>query len=93
MTSIVDYKDRNTCPIFGDGAAAVLLEPNKEGYGVIDAILHSDGSGEQHLYMKAGGSRYPASEETVRNNWHTITQDGQPFSRQPYRTWPTYRRR
>ena len=76
MSSIVDYKDRNTCPIFGDGAAAVLLEPNKEGYGVIDAILHSDGSGEQHLYMKAGGSRYPASEETVRNNWHTITQDG-----------------
>ena len=74
MSSIVDYKDRNTCPIFGDGAAAVLLEPNKEGYGVIDAILHSDGSGEQHLYMKAGGSRYPASEETVRNNWHTITR-------------------
>lgn len=77
MSSIVDYKDRNTCPIFGDGAAAVLLEPDKQGYGVVDSILHSDGSGEMHLYMKAGGSRYPASEETVRNNWHTITQDGQ----------------
>ncbi|MFI3270376.1 MAG: beta-ketoacyl-ACP synthase III [Rikenellaceae bacterium] len=77
MSSIVDYKDRNTCPIFGDGAAAVLLEPSTEGYGLIDQSLHSDGSGAQHLYMKAGGSRYPASEETLRNNWHTITQDGQ----------------
>lgn len=77
MSSIVDYKDRNTCPIFGDGAAAVLLEPDTQGCGVVDSILHSDGSGEIHLYMKAGGSRYPASEETVRNNWHTITQDGQ----------------
>ncbi len=77
MSSIVDYKDRNTCPIFGDGAAAVLLEPSEEGYGLIDHSLHSDGSGAQHLYMKAGGSRYPASEETLRNNWHTITQDGQ----------------
>ncbi len=77
MSSIVDYKDRNTCPIFGDGAAAVLLEPDKQGYGIVDSILHSDGSGEVHLYMKAGGSRYPANEETVRNNWHTITQDGQ----------------
>ena len=66
----------HTCPIFGTAQRPYLLEPNKEGYGVIDAILHSDGSGEQHLYMKAGGSRYPASEETVRNNWHTITQDG-----------------
>ena len=77
MSSIVDYTDRKTCPIFGDGAAAVLLEPDDEGYGVIDHILRSDGAGAVHLYMKAGGSRYPASEETVRNNWHTITQDGQ----------------
>lgn len=77
MSSIVDYKDRNTCPIFGDGAAAVLLEPNKDGFGIKDAILHSDGSGEIHLHMKAGGSRYPASKETLEKNWHTITQDGQ----------------
>ena len=77
MSSIVDYKDRNTCPIFGDAAAAVMLEADKKGYGVIDSILHSDGRGESHLYMKAGGSRYPASEETLKNNWHTITQDGQ----------------
>lgn len=76
MSSIVDYTDRSTCPIFGDGAAAVLLEPSTEGYGVIDSILHSDGSGERQLYMKAGGSRYPASEETVANNWHTISWDG-----------------
>lgn len=76
MSSIVDYTDRTTCPIFGDGAAAVMLEPNTEGFGVIDSILHSDGSGELQLYMKAGGSRYPASMETVQNNWHTITWDG-----------------
>ena len=76
MSSIVDYNDRNTCPIFGDGAAAVLLEPNSNGYGIVDSILHSDGSGEVHLHMKAGGSRYPASQETLRKNWHTITQDG-----------------
>ncbi len=77
MSSIIDYTDRNTCPIFGDGAAAVLLEPSTDGHGVLDSILHSDGSGEMHLYMKAGGSRYPATEETVRNKWHYVHQDGQ----------------
>lgn len=77
MSSIVDYTDRKTCPIFGDGAAAVLLEPTQDGMGVKDSLLHSDGSGIQHLYMKAGGSRCPASIESVENNWHTITQDGQ----------------
>ena len=76
MSSIVDYTDRSTCPLFGDAAAAVLLEPDTEGYGVIDSILRSDGSGEMQLYMKAGGSRYPASIETVQNNWHTIMWDG-----------------
>ncbi len=76
MSSIVDYTDRKTCPIFGDGAAAVLLEPTTDGTGVLDFDLHSDGSGEIHLFMKAGGSRYPATKETVENNWHTITQDG-----------------
>ena len=76
MSSIVDYSDRSTCPIFGDGAAAVLLEPNGEGLGVVDSLLRSDGEGEQQLYMKGGGSRYPASAESVANNWHTITWDG-----------------
>ncbi len=76
MSSIVDYSDRTTCPIFGDGAGAVLLEPSTDGLGIVDSILHSDGSGEKQLYMKAGGSRYPASKETVENNWHTITWDG-----------------
>ncbi|MEG2756006.1 MAG: 3-oxoacyl-ACP synthase, partial [Mucinivorans sp.] len=61
MSSIVDYTDRATCPIFGDGAAAVLLEPNTEGNGVLDSSLHSDGGGALHLYMKAGGSAFPAS--------------------------------
>ena len=68
--------DRSTCPIFGDGAAAVLLEPNEEGYGVLDEILRSDGSASCSCHMKAGGSRYPASVETVQNNWHTIMWDG-----------------
>lgn len=77
MSSIVNYEDRNTCPIFGDGAGAVLLEPDTEGYGVVDAILHSDGGGAQHLHMKAGGSAYPASVETVTNKWHHIHQEGQ----------------
>ena len=76
MSTIVDYTDRSTCPLFGDAAAAVLLEANTEGFGVVDSILHSDGSGEMQLYMKAGGSRYPASVETVQNNWHTIMWDG-----------------
>ncbi len=77
MSSIVDYTDRKTCPIFGDGAAAVLLEPTTDELGVMDTSLHSDGSGIQHLYMKGGGSRYPATHESVDNKWHTITQDGQ----------------
>lgn len=77
MSSIVDYTDRATCPIFGDAAAAVLLEPSTDGIGIIDAELHSDGGGIPHLYMKAGGSAYPASIETVTGNMHRIHQDGQ----------------
>lgn len=77
MSSIIDYTDRSTCPIFGDGAGAVLLEPSTEGLGVLDAILHSDGGGGQHLYMKAGGSAYPATEETVKKRWHYVYQEGQ----------------
>ncbi|MCD8102613.1 MAG: ketoacyl-ACP synthase III [Alistipes sp.] len=77
MSSIVDYEDRSTCPIFGDGAGAVLVEPNTEGLGLLDADLHSDGGGAQHLYMKAGGSAYPPTIETVQNKWHHIHQEGQ----------------
>jgi 3-oxoacyl-[acyl-carrier-protein] synthase-3 len=77
MSSIVDYNDRATCIIFGDGAGAVLLEPNEEGYGVKDSILKSDGSGCQYLHMKAGGSLRPASIETVTNKEHYIYQEGQ----------------
>jgi 3-oxoacyl-[acyl-carrier-protein] synthase-3 len=78
MSAIVDYTDRNTCVLFGDGAGAVLLEPNLEGYGILDSILRSDGSGAQYLHMKAGGSLRPASLETVKNKEHNIFQDGQP---------------
>ncbi|MEI6947832.1 beta-ketoacyl-ACP synthase III [Paraflavisolibacter sp. H34] len=77
MSSIVDYSDRTTCIIFGDGAGGVLLEPNTEGYGVLDSILKSDGSGRQHLHMKGGGSMRPASVETVANKEHYIYQEGQ----------------
>lgn len=78
MSAIVDYTDRTTCVIFGDGAGAVLLEPNTEGYGVRDSILRSDGSGRQYLHMKAGGSVRPATAETVANREHFVFQDGQP---------------
>ncbi|MEO6962141.1 MAG: beta-ketoacyl-ACP synthase III [Puia sp.] len=78
MSSIVDYSDRSTCIIFGDGAAAVLLEPNYEGFGVLDSILKSDGSGKTHLHMKAGGSLRPPSYETVAKKEHYIYQEGQP---------------
>ncbi|TMI74207.1 MAG: ketoacyl-ACP synthase III [Bacteroidetes bacterium] len=78
MSAIVDYSDRATCIIFGDGAGAVLLEPNEEGNGVLDSILRSDGSGCQYLHMKAGGSARPASVETVMAKEHYVYQDGQP---------------
>ena len=78
MSSIVDYTDRATCPIFGDGAGAVLIEPIEEDYGLIDSILHVDGSGRKHLFQAAGGSRYPATMETVLRRQHYIYQEGQP---------------
>jgi 3-oxoacyl-[acyl-carrier-protein] synthase-3 len=78
MSSIIDYNDRATCIIFGDGAGAVLLEPNEEGYGVLDSILRSDGSGWQYLHMKAGGSKKPASIESVMAKEHFVYQEGQP---------------
>ena len=76
MTSILDYEDRTTCVIFGDGAGAVLLEPNEEGLGVMDFILRSDGSGRQYLIQPAGGSANPASIETVENRQHFVKQEG-----------------
>lgn len=76
MSSIVDYTDRTTCIIFGDGGGAVLLEPTTEDVGVMDSILRSDGSGAVHLHMKAGGSRRPATAETVANREHYAYQEG-----------------
>ena len=78
MSSIVDYTDRTTCVLFGDGAGAVLLEPNTDGLGIMDYILKSDGSGGEFLKMKAGGSLHPASHETVDAREHFVSQDGQP---------------
>jgi 3-oxoacyl-[acyl-carrier-protein] synthase-3 len=77
MSSIVDYTDRATCPIFGDGAAAVLLEATTEDIGIIDCVLHADGIGCKHLHQKAGGSVKPASHETVDAREHFIYQEGQ----------------
>lgn len=77
MSSITNYKDRTTCPLFGDGAAAVLLEPTTEDLGVIDHINRVDGAGSQYLQMKAGGSLRPASNETVYNDEHFVYQEGQ----------------
>ncbi len=76
MSAITDYTDRTTCILFGDAAAAVLLEPNVEGFGVLDSILKSDGSGRNYLYMKAGGSVRPPSAETVANKEHFVYQEG-----------------
>jgi 3-oxoacyl-[acyl-carrier-protein] synthase-3 len=77
MSSIINYNDRTTCIIFGDGCGAVLLEPNEEGMGIQDSILKSDGAGRQFLHQKAGGSARPASHETVDNNEHVVHQEGQ----------------
>jgi 3-oxoacyl-[acyl-carrier-protein] synthase-3 len=78
MSSIVDYTDRSTCIIFGDGAGAILLEPSEEGLGIQDSILKSDGAGRSFLHMKGGGSQKPSTHETVDNKDHYIFQDGQP---------------
>lgn len=77
MSSMIDYQDRATCIIFGDGCGAALLEPNTEGNGIIDSVLKSDGSGVPFLHQKAGGSMRPASHETVDNREHYLYQEGQ----------------
>jgi 3-oxoacyl-[acyl-carrier-protein] synthase-3 len=77
MSSIINYEDRTTCIIFGDGAGAVLLEPSTDENGIIDSILKSDGSGRIHLHQKAGGSAKPASHETVDAKEHFVYQEGQ----------------
>lgn len=77
MSSIINYEDRTTCPLFGDGAAAVLVEPTTEDLGVVDYINRVDGLGRHHLHIKAGGSLKPASEETVKNKEHYLYQEGQ----------------
>jgi 3-oxoacyl-[acyl-carrier-protein] synthase-3 len=77
MSSILDYEDRSTCVIFGDGAGTVLLEPTTEEVGIQDFILKTNGAGRQHLHMKAGGSLMPASHETVDKKLHYVYQEGQ----------------
>lgn len=76
MSSIIDYQDRTTCVIFGDGCGAVMLEPNEEGLGVQDFILRADGSGRQYLHQPAGGSMNPASMKTVEERGHFVKQEG-----------------
>jgi len=77
MSSVVNYKDRAICPLFGDGAAAVLLEPTTEDLGVIDHINRVDGSGSSFLHIKSGGSLHPATHETIDNDEHFVFQEGQ----------------
>ena len=76
MSAIMDYTDRATCVLFGDGAGAVLLEPSKNGHGIRDILIRSDGAGMPHLHQKAGGSRMPPSEETVAKRLHYVHQEG-----------------
>ena len=77
MSGIIDYTDRATCIIFGDGAGAVLLEPDENGFGIQDSILRADGTGCNYLFMKAGGSKYPPTAETVAKREHFVYQEGQ----------------
>jgi 3-oxoacyl-[acyl-carrier-protein] synthase-3 len=77
MSSITDYTDRTTCPLFGDASGAVLLEPTTEEYGIMDHIFYTDGSGRKYLHIKAGGSVKPASYETIDAKEHYIYQEGQ----------------
>ena len=77
MSAITDYTDRAVCPLFGDAAAAVMLEPSTEDIGMVDSIFRTNGAGRHHLYLKAGGSQRPATHETVDNKEHFIYQDGQ----------------
>jgi 3-oxoacyl-[acyl-carrier-protein] synthase-3 len=77
MSSILNFEDRATCIIFGDGCGAVMLEPNTDGYGIIDSVLKSDGAGRSFLHQKAGGSVRPATIETVTNKEHFVYQEGQ----------------
>ncbi|MBD30920.1 MAG: 3-oxoacyl-ACP synthase [Candidatus Marinimicrobia bacterium] len=76
MSSIIDYTDRNTCVIFGDGGGGVLLEPSNNNCGILDSILFADGSGHQYLTVPAGGSLHPASKDTVKKGMHYVYQDG-----------------
>ena len=76
MSSILNYSDRNTCILFGDGAGAILLEPSLNGFGIIDSKLRIDGSGGDFLYLKAGGSRNPTTIKTIENKEHYLYQEG-----------------
>ena len=77
MSSMVNYEDRTTCPLFGDGAAAVLVQPTEEeGMGVRDAVLHTDGQGLEYLVMKGGGSAHPFCQDVLEKKWHLLYQDG-----------------
>jgi 3-oxoacyl-[acyl-carrier-protein] synthase-3 len=76
MSSVIDYTDRATCVLFGDGAGAVLIEPSPNGYGIMDTLIRSDGAGMPHLHQKAGGSRMPPTAETVSKRLHFVHQEG-----------------
>jgi len=83
MSTVMNYEDRNTCVLFGDGAGAVLLEPCSEpGYGIVDFVLHVNGAGGEYLHMPAGGSLRPASFETVQNKQHYVHQKGRQVFKQ-----------
>jgi 3-oxoacyl-[acyl-carrier-protein] synthase-3 len=76
MSSIIDYTDRATCVLFGDGAGAIMIEPSRDGHGIRDALIRADGAGMPHLHQKAGGSRMPPTIETVEKRLHYVHQEG-----------------
>ena len=87
MTSVLDYEDRATCVLFGDGAGAVLLEPTNDENGIVDSVMYTDGSGGNRLYMPAGGSRQPATLETVEQRLHYLKQDGREVYKSAVGEW------
>jgi 3-oxoacyl-[acyl-carrier-protein] synthase III len=91
MSCIIDYTDRNTCVIFGDGGGGVLLEPNTDGFGILDTIMRNDGSGREFLVQKVGGSLEPLTEENIgkRDNI-TFTKKAKPYSNLPLPTWQMF---
>ena len=93
MSSILDFQDRDTCVIFGDGGGGAILQPTEEKYGIIDSILHMDGNGGNYLIVPAGGSRIPASIDSVKNRSHFISKTGKLYLSMLLKEWLMFQKK